>query len=56
MPRLTPEQANQELLKLIMVHLETIQNGKLGMPTNDDLNFCGELHGLIEKHYKQPTT
>ena len=25
-----------------------VQSGELGMPTVDDLQICGEIHGIIE--------
>ena len=45
---MTPAKANQELLNLIMVHLQQLQSGVFGEPTLEDLDFCGKLHHLIE--------
>ena len=46
---MTPKEANENLLKVIMIHLEQLQSGKFGKPTITDLSFCGKLHGLISE-------
>ena len=46
---MNPQQANQEILKVIGLHLQMLQGGKFGTPTVNDLQFCGELHALLEK-------
>ncbi len=45
----TPREANMELLKVIMLHLQTLQGGGFGKPGMADLQFCGRLHALVEK-------
>lgn len=44
---LNPSQANEELLKIIMIHLVELQSGSFGSPTLKDLEFCGKLHSLV---------
>ena len=45
---MTPKEANQNLLKFIAQHLLMIQSGNFGIPTENDLDFCGKLHILLE--------
>lgn len=33
---------------LVIQHLQEIQGGHLGTPTEDDLNRCGQLHVFLE--------
>ncbi len=34
--------------QLVINHLEEIQGGKLGVPTMEDLDRCGQLHAFLE--------
>ena len=44
----TPAAANNGLVELMQLHLTMIQDGKFGVPTMEDLQFCGKLHTFLE--------
>ena len=45
---MTPKEANENLVKIIKIHLISLQSGEFGKPTLEDLEFCGKLHALLE--------
>ena len=45
---MTPKEANEHLLKIMMTHIMVVQGGELGTPTMDDLEFCGRVHCFLE--------
>jgi len=46
------KEANIHLKEIIEKHLIALQSGEFGKPTIKDLNFCGILHGAIERFHK----
>lgn len=52
---MTPTEANSSLIAIIQFHLQSLQSGKFGKPTLEDLEFCGKLHSLLEKPIKNET-
>lgn len=43
------ESAKQILIKIIAIYLVNLQSGKYGVPTLNDLQTAGLLHGFIEE-------
>lgn len=53
---MTPKEANDSLKAIIQSHIVHLQSGKFGTPTQQDLEFCGELHELLENKTKENET
>lgn len=43
------KEANEAFKEVIKNHLEVVQSGGWGEPTMEDLEFCGQLHALLEE-------
>jgi hypothetical protein len=47
-PKITPHDANSDLIKILQDHCIAVQSGVFGAPTLEDLEFVGKVHALIE--------